>query len=328
MISKIFEKDNPLLWFLWPLLLIILWIPSIFFYTPTIKVDSLGLIYYAFQIILKPNWLPGTITFLVVLFQGYYLKYIFSKHSLVNSNSFYVPLIYCLTLSLMQFEIILNPFLFAFVFLLFAFDRLLELGKEIRKFTVFEASILIGIAVILSHNLIYFILTAWIALLLFKSAKIKEWIRPLIGLIIPLLYVFTYWIWQDKFITQINLIFIKELKPTIQFNIPSGSQQVTILWLIIVTILSISSFSKFLSSNIIRTKNSHLFFIWVLIVGVISTILTSFQLSSLLIITSLISTSFFTILATTTRKKWIIDTLILTAIILLLANSAINLNYL
>lgn len=331
MITKLFDKDSPILWFVWPIIVLFFWIPS--FTTNqavTISTTNNGLIETLIKSLIDIKWLATSLTLVIVILQGYILKYIAAKHGLVKVNSFYIPMIYCLTLSIFQFDIILNPYLLTSTFLLFAINLMLDLGKEgTNQFKIFEASLLIGFAGIMYYSMLYFIITSWVALFLFKSFNLKEWIQPIIGIFIPIAYLSAYWYWNDTFTTEItalgkNLFDLSFFEKSEE----STSASISRFWIVGIIGFSANTYFSQLRNNIMRTKYSHLFFVWVVFICLITALFSTFSMTSFFISSAMIAATFYSVYAANAKKKIVPELLLWVGILLIIINYLVRNNYL
>jgi hypothetical protein len=323
MILKLFKKDQPILWLVWPIIVVLFWIPS--FIAESIEINKTaftGAINYLLAPLTSTKWAAILCTLIIVIIQSFYIKYITSKHDLIKSNTFFVPFMYCLTLSIFQLDIILNPFLFTASLLLIAVNKLLDLGKEGKsKFIAFEASLIIGLAAILYYPIFYFIPLIWIALFLFKSFNIKEWTHPIVGIIVTLIYLFAYWFWNDNFQSEIvnlgnsliHLSFFQQQEVSMSANISR-------LWIAITIGISANSYFSNLRSNVMRKKYSHLFFVWLIFICLLTSVFSALNLTSFFICASVLATLFYSVYAVNASKKLIPELIAWTGILLVIAN--------
>lgn len=333
MITKLFNRDLPFLWFAWPAISILLWFPSLFspIYSESIVNQSFqGEITYFLNWAIQYKLIAVLITWFSVVFQAFILKHIVSKHELNPTNNFFVPVIYVITLSIFQFDIILNPFLLMLSFILVGFNQLLDLGKESnRKQIAFEIGILTGILSIIYHPLIYLLPIIWIALFLFKSFETKEWIRPLVGISLPFLYYLVYLYWIENLENSVS-VFLDNIS---QFHISAISEisrtaGTARIWLIVSLIICSPLFFNYLNSNIMRKKYSHLLFVWIVFICLTATIFTALTMTSFFICVALILTTFYSVFASIASKKIVSDLILISGLILVVINQLIAFGYL
>lgn len=321
MINRIFSKEQPLLWIIWPLLVILFHSPIMLTTTSAIEIQSSGILHSYLPEIITSKWLRILIHITLLLLNGSYLKLIVDKHRLITANTFFIPLGYLLTTSLVQFSIYFHPILFASFFLLAAFDIILSFGKDkIGAIPIFNASILISIGSLLYYPIIYFTLLVWIGLFLFSSFKIKEWLVVLCGTLTPYLYALIFWYWNDSLLE--NIMDFKAAVFSLGFN-ASAFLSISSWVLIGITAIGLPLFIGHLTSNVIRVRYGNLFVLWVVIISLLIQVISNADNGLTLYCLCLFSSLVFSVHTLRIKRKIFTDITIL-LVIAAVVYSALN----
>ena len=114
-----------------------------------------------------------------------------NKSFFINERTFLPALIYILLSGLFPQYQLLNPAIFAAIFLMLAIRRIMESYQLPGiAYNLFDAGILIGIGSLFYANLIWFGLLLIIGIAILRTGNIKEFAISVIGLVTP--YVMTF----------------------------------------------------------------------------------------------------------------------------------------
>jgi hypothetical protein len=96
--------------------------------------------------------------------------------------------------------LMIYPLLFANFFILLAIHKLVSSYRKDSAFSnAFDAGILFSIASLFYFPSIVFIPLLGFGFVLFRPFNWREWVISVIGVLIPYLFVFTYYFWNDLF---------------------------------------------------------------------------------------------------------------------------------
>lgn len=156
--------------------------------------DTVNMPFYSYALQLLPNnaIVSRLITFLLVLFAGFYLLRINNHFVLNKQRSYMLPLVLILISSAFYPLQRLNPAVFASFFLVLSIYNIFAIyQKKDALDNIFRASISLGIAYLFYSPMLMVFLILFLGLLLLRSINIREWIVALVGLLLPvLLYLF------------------------------------------------------------------------------------------------------------------------------------------
>lgn len=211
MLLKFFKQTLPQVILITIILSILLWLRSCLsdllhpFYFESITMPFYSII---------TNWVSNNvilgriITFIVLLFTGFYLLRINSKHIVIKQRTYLLSFFYIYIISSIVPLQQLNPTVFAAFFIVFAIDHILSVyHKEVALDNLFRASFYIAIASLFYAPALFYFITVLFSLLSIRTFNIREWFAALFGLITPwLFYFFYHYFVNDDLFAVINTL--------------------------------------------------------------------------------------------------------------------------
>ena len=269
---------------------------------------------------LKINWVYQSISNILLLALAFYVKGVFAKHELVHRQNFLPSLLILALFNILhpfQFQLIavINVFLlaFAFNFLLNSFE------DEHPDNSIFSASILIGIASLISYSNIIFLPFIWLSFFMFQNYSFRYLPITIVGIISPYLFLFTWLFWNDKMnlistewmLLGQNNYYPKEINGL--FNI------MMISILSFFTLVSLGKIVPETPSKIIAIRRKTTLSLWFLLFSTIPFILFPDKISSNLFIIALSGLLGYYLRVIKTKRLWI-DFLFSAFIVLIILN--------
>ncbi len=189
MILKIYKSNYLLGLLLIPLVALVLCLPI--FFTPlhpinyTYKWETI--LFNKLQLI---SWLNFILTFIFLNVNALLLNRFFNKSHFFSKTT-YVPAVIYLILISFSHTLYFAPYIFEHFLLILLMTELLNLNQnESAIDTSFKMGLIIGgLYCLAPYYLILFPFT-WLALLISKAFKVKEWLVYLIGLCVPLIWFY------------------------------------------------------------------------------------------------------------------------------------------
>lgn len=195
-----FFKHNYFIQFIGLLILgFALWI-NVFVSPPPIVEKTLTTPFYnLFASSTANHFLLILLAFIIILSEAIYLNYILIKHELIKRNSFIAAFIFLVLLSHSVQLQHLYPALISHLFVLTAFDAMLQIDiKDEYLRLVYKTGFYVGIASLFYLPAISLIVLIWMSLFIYRISSWRPWIVPLLGLLTPYLFLFTYYFWMDE----------------------------------------------------------------------------------------------------------------------------------
>ena len=196
MLLKLFKQSIPQVIVIIFLLAILLWLKSCF--TDLINPYYFESISMPFYSIIK-SWISNNvllgrvITFIVLLFTGFYLLQINSKHIVIKQRTYLLSFFYIILISSLISLQQLNPAVFAAFFMVFAIDHILTIyHKEVVLDNLFRAGFYIAVASLFYAPIIFYIIAALLSIISIRSFNVREWFALFFGLITPWFFYFFY----------------------------------------------------------------------------------------------------------------------------------------
>ncbi|MFP4289722.1 MAG: hypothetical protein ACLFQS_10735 [Bacteroidales bacterium] len=196
-----FKSNNPLLNIILFLLAILFWIDSFIYFS---EVELSGqhqapLYTFIYRLFSQYPFWNVLLSFFFMLLQAFMFNRVITNKNLVDRNS-YLPALVFIVLMSSGFKLVgLQPFWFSNFFLIIALDKIFDDFDEQDTYKeIFNVGLLIGVASLFYYPVLGFFVLIWISLIIYYLVNIKSLLASLMGLVLPYLFVATYYFWFDK----------------------------------------------------------------------------------------------------------------------------------
>ena len=195
--------------------------------------------------------------------------YIAHAKDMMKDNS-YASLFAVLLIASQPSIVILNPVLIATIFLMLSFKEILSMHKQVnvsRK--LFNSGLLIGIASVIHPYAIFYVLLIFIGIIIYGVDNWRQWTYPILGIVTPIYFLFTWFLWNDSLDYFYQEFFIKKFEFTLDnFNY---STDTTVLWAIyfFLTLFSIIDYTRNMKVHKLDTRKGYSITYLALIIGII-----------------------------------------------------------
>jgi hypothetical protein len=287
MIVRFLKPNNASAFFILPLLAVAIWSFG-FFTDPVLPLKHAMPLY---ELLVSPlahlPWLTNIIGLLLVIAEAFLLNYIVNENEVLAKKTALPGLFYIVFMSNNSAMLALHPLLFSNLFLLFALGKILDAyRKDIVFSQVFDAGMLVSIASLFYFPCIIFFPVLGIALILFRPFLWREWVISLIGVVVPYIFVLTWYFWNDV----MEYLFIDKMFFPIVFKSKGGSLPSSFYFMIsvgwIMVLLSFGKLFNGLGGGTQKTKKALILMLWLLLFSGLS-----------LFLAPEISTVYFSVLA-------------------------------
>jgi hypothetical protein len=141
----------------------------------------------------------ATIAIGILIFLSFFLYAILISHDMHPRESL-LPVVFYLLLSAgLKDSVRLGPALIASLLLIISLFLIIRIyGSNQPYKQVFSASFCVSVAALFYPPAMSFMLFIWLSFLTYRIASWREWVISLIGAIIPLLYLISYFFWIGK----------------------------------------------------------------------------------------------------------------------------------
>jgi len=265
------------------IIIIICWLPAFF-----IPQDSISLEVLQYDSILKSGfnnvYLLNSFGLFVTLISALILNYLSTENGftgkLMTMGIFFFSI---LSVSLSPFAI-MNPFILINFFLFFFIRNLYRLPNVENPIPlVFNASLMLGLSSLYFFKIIFLVLVVWVALIIHRLNSWRNYIASIIGIIVPYLFVITWYFWSDQlndFILKMEMMFIFRLNTDLSLGINDLIILVIIAGLIIIGVFKTITH---LTEKNINLRRNLIISIYFLIIALIIVVIFGQGIKSLLI---------------------------------------------
>lgn len=197
------------------------------------------------------------------------------KYFFIQSRTQLPAVIYLLIISGIIIIQRFNPVILSSLLLIIATDRIFESFKfDGLAYHYFDAALLISLSSLIYINSFYFIAFLWVGLVLLRQFRWREWSFTIIGLILPYLFLYGYYLATGKDIHEMLFKTIREYFSD-GFAITYRVFQVKLFGYILLAYILLASVFMM---QLFDTKKTHsrkyfLFFLWMFIISTLMFIL-------------------------------------------------------
>lgn len=262
--------------------------------------------------------LPVLATVLLFL-QALLINYITDSHDILYKGSVMPGLFFVLINSIYPEQLLLSPQLLANTFVILLLYRLCYLYESDRPlFLVFDASMLLGIGLLLDYDLIIYLFFILLSVMFMTSFNIRYWVAAIFGIVIPSYFLGVYFFLTDQlsdFLISFQYSIIKSYINPIGITWVEG-----LIWFVIIPIFIFSTISLQINflRNKVKTRRIQVIIILLQVFGVISVLAQNqmyvFGLAFLSVSLSIIMANYFI----RSKSKILKDVLFLLLIICML----------
>ncbi len=144
-------------------------------------------------------WLSPLLGGMLAFIQALLINDIVNENKILAKKNYLAGLIYLLVLSLFKEGLLLSPALLSLTFVILSTRKMFLLIKKEKAFgDVFDVGFLIAIAGLFYFPAMLFVLFAYVGVGIMRAFNYREWIIIMLGILSPLVMVFTWYFWNDK----------------------------------------------------------------------------------------------------------------------------------
>lgn len=320
MIFNLIKSRQPINYFLFPLIVIALWVPA-FLSAPPHQFSNLMPFYeLLMQFIGDGTTFSLAVGIFLVVIEGFLLNYIIDLHKILPERNNLVAFFYVIFCSIHTAFLYPNPVIVANLFLILALGQLLMIynQKNVLK-EVFNASLLIGVASLFYFPSLFLVVLIWSACLTIRPFEWRNYIVSLFGPILIGLWLATYYYLNDQ-IPNLVLKYSEFNNYSYGLTI-SGFSFVVLALLLILAIVAFSSLLRGLSKNTVRVKNLLRIIVVYFLLSVVSFFFTTndyFSTYSLVLVSFAVYTAnYFDYL----KRYWVGNVIIILLLLIVLYNN-------
>jgi hypothetical protein len=256
----------------------------------------------------------------LIIFEALFINHVLAENDLIPRNSYIAAYIFIIISSLFSDIIMLNPILIINVFIIAVLWLFLKLYERNEAYSiVFNIGTLLSIASMFYFPSFIFIILIWIGFIIYRLFSWREWLISILGLILPYIFLGSYYFWNDCFKTKIESY--KNVFSLINFHDfhPTLNATIIISFLGLILLLSLFKFLTIINEKAIRIRKFLSLIIWFVIVSFISiSISAKFGALCFVMILPSVSVMITLYLTNLKRQRWT-EGIIITLTLLLIA---------
>ena len=271
-------------------------------------------------------YLKVVVAFILLLFEAFYLNYIFDKNNFLQNKSFLPAAIFVMLVSSFKDAQQLNPILCALLFVIFAFSKIIKTYRQNSASSqVFDSSLLLSIATLFYFPTIILYPIVWVSLIVIRPFFWREWVISFIGFILPYIFTFSIYFWFDK----VNFFFFDKILFPANFNLADffTNKYFFKVTIIVFCVLSFWGIVKSISKvplSTIFARNMAVILIWCLLLSLFSFFLSPQANIVYLLCCFFPLTYYLSSLFITTKNKILSESMFLIFVAVALLNVFIN----
>lgn len=272
MFLRQFKKTGPLTIFLIVITLILLWIGAFYRiksqFSLYFDIDPMPF-YGIISRLTGTHPIPGIIfSFLLVGLMAFLVVNLNTALFFINERTFLPALFYIIITAIVPYYQVMNPAIFAAVFLMLAIRRIMDSYRiQGTAYSFFDAGILISVGSLFYANLVWFSALIFIGISLLRTWSLKEIIISILGLLTP-------------FIITPAVYYVAGKDPFSIFSMLSynlfGRQSISAFSIVIIagffltgiiTLISISHLLATINGKKIQSRKTFFLLLWVFFIS-------------------------------------------------------------
>ncbi len=275
MFIRFFKNNNPSSFILLPLFALALRIGG--FFSEHVFAAKYNMPLY--EILTKPfnsfHFTNAFSAFILTVGEAFLLNYVVNKNEILTKPSFLPALFFIVFMSCDSSLFTLHPLLLASLFLLLAINKSANSYQKDAAFSnAFDAGVLLSLSALFYFPSIVFLPLLGIGFIMFRPFNWREWVISFIGLMLPYIFVFTYYFWNDKLGNWWDVkMFFSGLQEQSQ-TIHSKSFYFMIAVCLLIILLSFGKLFTGLAEASQKNQKGILLLVWFSVFGLVSVFVT------------------------------------------------------
>lgn len=174
------------------LLVIVLWLPEIFFFSQNFSTTQTGFIPIN-------SWIRQPLAILLFIIISLIVNKLSTKHHLSLRNSYLTAFFFILIGSATVFMTKMSTFLAATFFFALFYQKVFDLQNSTKVITTtFDAGLYLGLVSLFFPPAMLLLIFVWFALLIYQADQWRAYVTAIIGILLPWFFIFVGYFWFDK----------------------------------------------------------------------------------------------------------------------------------
>lgn len=220
MIYSLYRSNFRLVLLGLPIVIALLWLGQLCAGEDRLTIQNTTTVFSIIKSIFASLWAEQLFAMTLIVFSGILLNATINKEEFFEKHTFLPAFTYVMVMSVFSEYHLLHPIILANFFVILAIRRLFHIRRaaDARRM-IFDSGFFLGISVLFYEYYLGFYLLAWGTLSVLRPFVWREHALGLIGLIIPLVFLFFY-----HFITDSIPQFLLSIYPKDQYSVNFFSQ--------------------------------------------------------------------------------------------------------
>jgi hypothetical protein len=268
---RLFRSNQPLIFFLIPLIALLLWVNDLRHPGPAVPIQTaMPAFDLVFRLFGNSGWMLSLAGLLLTLLSGYMAGQMNRQYIFIQERSQMPVIFFILVAGTFSRLHSLQPLHIALPFFLLAISRILGTYRiDKLSYNPFEASFFVGVASLFYGPSILFLPVVWIGLLFFRPGYWREWFFSLAGFAVPWVFWLTGLLIAGKPYQEFTGKFLSSIL-THSILVLSSRQWIFLGFLLFLILVSSQMMIQKIQSKKILARRSFNLFFWVFIIWFLS----------------------------------------------------------
>lgn len=184
----------------------VLWLPAFIKPIPPVAAYGLQPIYSGMLSVLQNHvFLSIVIAFLILLFSAFYINAILAANGLIGRVASAAALLLVLFFSFSPRQTVFYPLLLALPLLIYLLSTLFKMYEsQGNEFNIFNAASAVSLLSMIDIRFLLLFVWLYVALFMLRIVKLKEWLIPFLGFIVPYFFLAAYFFLRNKLLASVE----------------------------------------------------------------------------------------------------------------------------
>jgi hypothetical protein len=206
MLTKLFNSNSISSLALLIILAIVLWSKTFINVVPLYDTIPVSPLYkLVFTLFHEYSIISAVISIALIITEALLLNQILAENDLIPKNTYLAAYIFIIISSLFIDVVLFNPIIIINIFIILVIGMFLRLYEKHEAYaTVFNIGTLLSVASMFYFPSFIFILLLWVGFIIYRVFSWREWFISILGLILPYIFLGTFYFWNDCFETKVE----------------------------------------------------------------------------------------------------------------------------
>ncbi|HMM11746.1 MAG TPA: hypothetical protein PKE03_06600 [Bacteroidales bacterium] len=179
--------------------------------------------------------LSTILAFILMMIGGFLFNAMLSLHTLIPRNSTYGLLFWVIVAGSFPAAMSFQPLWPSMLVLLFALNLAFSMYEQLsNSLKLFNLGVLVSIAGMLHGGAWVFFLWIFAVLFIIRLNQLREWLIPVVGIFLPVVYLLVFWFLKNVMLTKSGLFLLAFIEGFSLPQMPEPMQMVILLLLFVL----------------------------------------------------------------------------------------------